>query len=304
MQSLETVTRFIPHTKRGTLFLGSLIFLTLSAAISFFWLSSTTSTGGIFALYMALGVIFCLPLPMLGYRFYALNRAYYDMDRNLLTIHWGLRTEILPIKEIQWIRPVTDLVSPLPYPRLHFPGALLGIRVIEGLGKVEYLADGMEEALLVAGPQVVYLLSPADVRGFMAFYARGVELGSLVPVKAESIQPSFILGKIWDDRIVRSLILFAFLIGVAVVIWTVLIITNQSQVVFGSQAEVNPVPVPSIRLLLLPVVNGLVFIVDVVAGAFFYRREDQKFISYLVVLGGNLTGLIILFELLMVTVHL
>lgn len=304
MQLIEPSTRFLPHTKKGTIILGFLILLTLGVGIGFFWLSSTTSTGGIFALYLALGVLFCLPLPMLGYRFFALNRAYYNFDRNLLTIHWGLRTEILPIKEIQWVRPASDLVNPLPFPRLHFPGALLGIRSVDGLGKVEYLADRMDGALLVAGPQVIYVLSPEDTRGFMAFYARGVELGSLVPVKAESIQPSFILGKIWDDRIVRNLILFGFLIGVAVVIWTVLIITSQSQVVFGSQATVDPEPVPSIRLLLLPVVNGLVFLVDVVAGAFFYRRDDQRFISYLVVLGSSLTGMIILIALLMVSINL
>ncbi len=175
---------------------------------------------------------------------------------------------------------------------------------IDGLGKVEYLADRMEGALLVAGPKVVYVLSPEDTHGFMAFYSRGVELGSLESVKAESIQPSFILGKIWDDQIIRNLILSGFLFGVAVVIWTVLIITSQSQVVFGSYAVGNPESVPSIRLLLLPVVDGLVFLVDVVAGAFFYRREDQKFISYLVVSGGSLTGLLILIALLSISVKL
>jgi hypothetical protein len=302
MPLIEPPTRFLPNTKKGTIILGLLIIFTLGLAISFFWLSSTTSAGVIFAVYMALGVLFCLPLPMLGYRFYALNRAYYDFDRNLLTLHWGLRTEIIPIKEIQWIRPVSDLVLPLPFPRLHLPGALLGIRHIEGLGKVEYLADRMDGALLIAGPTVVYVLSPEDTRGFMAFYSRGVELGSLEAVKAESIQPSFILGKIWDDQIIRNLILSGFLLGVAVVIWTVLIITSRPQIVFGSFAVGNPESVPSIRLLLLPVVDGLVFLVDVVAGAFFYRREDQKFISYMVASGSSLSGLLILIALLLVSV--
>ncbi len=128
MQLIEPPIHFLPHTKKGTIILGLLILFTLGVGISFFWLSSTTSTGVIFAVYLALGVLFCLPLPMLGYRFYALNRAYYDFDRNLLTIHWGLRTEMIPLKEIQWVRPVSDLVLPLPFPKLHLPGALLGIR--------------------------------------------------------------------------------------------------------------------------------------------------------------------------------
>ena len=65
-------------------------------------------------------------------------------------------------------------------------------------------------------------------------------------------------------------------------LWSVLIITSRSEVVFGYQLGNIIEPVPSIRILLLPVVNGLVFLIDVVASAFFYRREDQKFISYLI----------------------
>lgn len=304
VQVSETPTRFLPRTNRGTIVLGSMILLTVGAAVTFFWLSSLTPTGVLFAAYTALGVVFCLPLPMLGYRLYALNRAYYDLNRNVLTIHWGLRTEILPLKEIQWIRPMSDLVSPLPKPRLYFPGAFLGFRIVEGLGKVEYLADRMDDALLVAAPESVYVLSPGDPNGFLAYYTRGIELGSLVATKAESIQPSFILGKIWDDRIIRNMILIGFLIGATIAIWTALIITSQSQVVFGAQAVSRPVPVPSIRLILLPVLDGLIFLIDVVAGAFFFRRDDQKFIAYLVVLGSSLSGIIILIVLLILTLQI
>ncbi len=299
----ENTVRFLPRTNQGTIILGVLIFISIAVAVSFFWLSSISSAGLLFTVYMALGVIFCLPLPMLGYRFFALNRAYYDLDRNVITIHWGLRTEVIPIREIQWIRPVSDLVLTLPNPKLTLPGAYLGIRYIDGLGKVEYLADRLNGALLVAAPQVVYVISPEDVHGFINYYSKGVELGSLESVSAESIQPSFIIGKLWDDRIVRNLIFSGFLIGVSVLLWSVLIITSRSEVVFGYQLGKIIEPVPSIRLLLLPVVNGLVFLIDTVASAFFYRREDQKFISYLICSGSSVTGFLILIALLLVTIN-
>lgn len=303
MPITENTIRFLPRTKQGTIILGVLIFVSISVAVSFFWLSSISNVGTLFAVYMGLGVISCLPLPMLGYRFFALNRAYYDLDRNVLTIHWGLRTEIIPIREIQWIRPTSDLVLTLPNPKLTLPGAYLGIRNIEGLGKVEYLADRLKGALLVAAPQVVYVISPEDAHGFINYYSKGVELGSLENVTAESIQPSFIIGKLWDDRIVRNLIFSGFLIGVTVLLWSVLIITSRSEVVFGYQLGNIIEPVPSIRLLLLPVVNGLVFLIDVVASAFFYRREDQKFISYMICSGSSITGFLILVALLLVTIN-
>lgn len=303
MQFSEKTIRFLPRTKPATFILGMLIIISIAMGISFFWLSSISNAGVLFAVYMALGVISCLPLPMLGYRFFALNRAYYDLDRNVITIHWGLRTEIIPIREIQWIHPVSDLVQSLPNPKLTLPGAYLGIRYIEGLGKVEYMADRLNGALLVAAPQVVYVISPEDVSGFINYYSKGVELGSLESVQAESIQPSFIIGKLWDDRIVRNLIFSGFLIGVVVLLWSVLIITSRSDVVFGYQLGKIIEPVPSIRLLLLPVVNGLVFLIDVVASAFFYRREDQKFISYLICLGSSVTGFLILMALLLITIN-
>ena len=301
MAPLDIPTRFTPQTKKGSVLLGLLILVMVGFAISFFWLSSSASMGFLFAVYMALGVIACLPLPMLGYRFFALNSAYYDMDRNVLTIHWGLRTEIIPIRDIQWIRPVADLVDPLPNPRLTLPGAFLGIRTIEGLGKVEYLADRMKDALMVAAPQVVYVISPEDEQGFLDFYSQGVELGSLQSVRGELILPSIMIGKLWDDQVFRNLVLSGFLIGVAVAIWTILILTSRAEVIFGAQPGVEAEPAPSIRLLLLPVINGLIFLVDVVAGSFFYRREDQKVIAYMVCAGSSLTGILLLAALLLIT---
>lgn len=299
----EQLKRYLPHRRRGTILLGILIFIILGISFVFFWMASITSTGVLFAVYLAFGVGAILPLPMLGYRFFALNRAYYDLNRNTLTVHWGLRTEILPLREIQWIRPVVDLVDPLPPPKLHLPGAMLGIRWIDGLGKVEYLADRMDGALLVAAPSVIYVISPEDSRSFLAFYSRGVELGSLDSVSAESIQPSFIIGKLWDDQIIRNLILSGFLVGAAVAIWSILIITSRSEVYIGYQGSGILELVPSIRLLLLPVINGLIFLVDIVASAFFYRRDDEKYISYMVCSGSSVTGILLLISLFQITIN-
>jgi hypothetical protein len=47
----------------------------------------------------------------------------------------------------------------------------------------------------------------------------------------------------------------------------------------------------------------LVFLIDVVASAFFYRREDQKFISYLISSGSSITGFLILIALFLVTIN-
>jgi hypothetical protein len=300
----EQSRRFIPSRKKGTLFLGGLVLLFVFLAITFFWLAAITPAGWLFAVYMAGGIVSCLPLPMLSYRLFALYRSYYDFNRNSLTIHWGLRTEILPLSSIEWFRPLEDLTAPMPTPPIPLPGAYIGVRMIEGLGKVEYMADGFERGLMIAAPQSVFILSPADVNGFMAAFHRNIELGSLETVHNESLQPSFFLGKLWDDPFARMLVLISFGLGLIIVLWSIFLITSVPQVVMGAVLSGSGAEkVPVIRLLLYPVISGFIFLIDLIGGTFFYRREDERYAAYLVWIGGVITPLLILVALLLTTIN-
>jgi len=158
MSTQETPRRFTPFTQRGNLVLGGLTLAFLAIAVILFWLSSTTDVAWQFSLYLISGIFACFPLPMLSYRLLALNRSSYTMDRNTIILHWGLRTELLPISKVEWIRPVSDLASDLPLPKFPLPGALIGTKTIEGLGKVEFMADSIENALLLAMPESFFVI--------------------------------------------------------------------------------------------------------------------------------------------------
>ncbi|MBA4420824.1 MAG: hypothetical protein C0391_06725 [Anaerolinea sp.] len=302
METASYTHRFLPHRKKGTLILGAMTFSAFATSLVSFWLSSLAGESWLFALYLTLGILFLLPLPMLSYRLLALNRAFYEMNRDYLTIHWGLRSEIIPIRELEWVRSVTDLIEPLLKPRLPLPGALLGIRQVDGLGRVEYLADGLTNALLVAAPGTVYVISPEPAREFLSIYHRNVEMGSVEQVFAYSIRPSFILGKLWDSQMMRGLFLSGFLINAAVFIWAILLIISRQQVTFGYSAVAPAEPAPAIRLLLLPVLSVIIFLVDTIAGAFFFRLEEQKFISYMLYAGSSITALLIMISLFLMTI--
>lgn len=304
MFNSEQPKSFYPSRQRGTVYLGGLLLLFIVLAVAFFWLSAITPVGWLFALYLAGGISACLPLPMLSYRLFALYRAYYNLDRNALTIHWGLRTEILPLSVIEWFRPMIDLTSPLPTPPIPLPGAYIGSRIVEGLGKVEYMADGFENGIMIATPKTVFILSPGDLSGFLSAFHRWIEMGSLDDIPAESIQPSFVLGKLWDDRLARSLVLASFGLGLVLLLWTISLLTTVPQVVMGSIQTGDLVEkVPSIRLLLFPIVFGFIFIVDLIGGTYFYRKEDQKFAAYLVWAGGVITPFLLIISLLLTTIH-
>ncbi len=300
MQRIDQPIRYKPSIRRGTLVLSGLVAVCILVAIGAFIASATTSINWLFGIYLALGIAACLPLPMLGYRLYALQTAFYEIDRSSLKVHWGLRTEQIPFTEIQWVRPADDLTAPLPKPRLALPGAYLGILQIDGLGKVEFLADGVEHMLLAAAAETVFVISPEDPRKFLASYHRSIELGSLVHMERQSLLPSFILGKIFDNSLARGLIFTNLIMVVFILVWGVLLFTTVGAIPFGQP----PVPTPSIRAILFPVVGGFVFLIDLIAGSFFFRNETQRNASYLLWGSGVLTSFLILVSMLIITVNL
>ena len=293
---------YLPFRKKGAWALSILLLLALSAAMVFFWRSSLTSDTLLFAIFLGAGILCLLPVPMLAYRLLALFRAYYLLDRNYLTIHWGLRTELIPLREVHWMRPVDSILPMLKKPKLALPGAYLGFRTIESVGKVEYLADDLEGAILIATGKSAYVISPADAAGFLASFYRFVELGNIDTVAATSIQPAFVLGRLMDDRVIRWLVLAGFVINAAAFVLTLPVITSRSQVTFGYSLAGTVSVVPSVQLLLLPVLSAIIFLVDIISGAFFFRNDGQRFLTYLVIGSAGVTGLLILATIVRVMV--
>ena len=78
-------TRLFPPSKRPGLFLhGVLLLLLLGASAWSFWRLSQQTLGLSFAMYLLAGVIAFAPAPVLAYRFYALLRAEYVLNRDTL----------------------------------------------------------------------------------------------------------------------------------------------------------------------------------------------------------------------------
>ncbi|MRR31621.1 hypothetical protein EG834_15120, partial [bacterium] len=175
---------FLPPRRRAMLLhiLAAIGFLAVSAASLTIALQQQVS--GFFALLLLLSLAFFIPLPVVLYRAYALYNAAYTIERDGVRIRWGLRAEDIPLTSIEWVRPVSALGFHLPFPRLSFPGAILGLRKVDELGEVEFLASDGASMLLIAAPHKVYAVSPEDTRGFMRAFQDAIELGSFSPLPA------------------------------------------------------------------------------------------------------------------------
>ncbi len=228
------------------------------------WQAANASIGPVFLLYLlpalaALGLI-----PVLAYSFFALRGAWYQLEREGIRLHWGLRSEDIPMTAVLWVRPAEDLDrSPrLPLPRL--PGLVLGTHRRSGFGEVEYLAARGSGLVFIATPERLYAVSPDDPEEFLKAYQRLTELGSLSPMPPRSVYPTFLLARVWTARPARYLILIGLVLSLVLLAWASLAISARTQVSLGFEPDGSPRgAIPAVRLLLLPVLNR-----DLIPGRF------------------------------------
>jgi hypothetical protein len=155
---------------------------------------------------------------------------------------------------------------------------------------VEYLSADVQHMILVATPDKTFALSPENLKGFMATFQQVNELGSLMPLDAQSVYPSVFIGRLWEDPLGRWLVISGFGIGLFLLVGVALTVPW-----LGEIDWIDPgTTAPGERLLLLPVLNGLIWLLNLGTGMLLYRRgKDQRLAAYLVWGTSILTGVLL-----------
>lgn len=301
MANLET--GLFPPAKRGGLAFHGLLILVLSGLSAWGFLSlAGIELGPAFVLYLLLGIIAFAPIPILGYRAYALFRAQYRLDRDSLELRWGLRDEIIPLSDIEWVRPVDDLTHPLLVPPTALPGAILGLRRHRDLGIVEFLASRRRSLLLVGTPGRVYAISPANPADFLETFARAVELGSLREAKSKSQFPSLVFANAWELGIVRFLWLATLFLNLGLAAWISMLIPSSPIFALGLRPDRSPDAVPSSQLIIIPLLSALLSLIGWIAGLFFFRWSKRRALSVLLWGSGALSSLLFVLAVLFIVI--
>ena len=289
-----------PPSKRSGVIVHTIIILALAATSAWgFWNLSSEQVGPSYVTYLLLALLSFAPIPFFGYRAYALQRADYYIDRDSLAAIWGLRVEDIPLTDIEWVRPATDLTTPLRMPRFRLPGAVLGTRRHPDLGLVEFIASDTKNLILIATSKRVYAISPESPAALVQTFARATELGSLAPAKPVSVYPSFIITQAWESPPARFLWMSGFFLNLGLVVWVGLLIPTLSQIPFGFNALGIPDEVAaSSQLILLPLVSAFMYIVGIIAGLYFYRWEPQRPLAFVVWISGTVCAVLFLIAVL------
>jgi len=286
---------FRPERRMGLIFhiAGSLLF-TLASLFGL-WQASQASISLMFILYLLPVLAAVIIVPILAYRVYALQTAVYILEREGIRVHWGLRSEDIPMDDVLWVHPADELSAPLPLPVLRWPGSVLGKRHLAGGGKVEFLAGNLRDMLYIATPSGGIVISPAAPDRFLETFQRFTEMGSLSPLPARSVYPAFLLARVWSSRLARVLLLTCVLLGLALLVWVSLSIQGRSEMHLGFQPDGSPGDlVPAVRLMLLPILNSFFFLVALFLGMLFFRREDSRPMAYILWMVSVLTSLLFL----------
>jgi hypothetical protein len=296
----NTKVGHFPPAKQFGLFLHGLIVLLLGGiSIWGFANLANAPVGPTFVTYLLIGILAFAPVPFLGYRAYALFKADYYIDRDSLAILWGLRIEDIPLTDIEWMRPASDLTHPLSLPLFRLPGAVLGTRRHPDLGAVEFIASSARNLILIATSKHVFAISPRDAASLVRTFARATELGSLMHTEAKSIYPSFVVTQAWDRPVARFLWIAGLLLNLSLVAWVGLIIPSLSHVPLGFDRNGAPnVAVPSGRLILLPLISALMFITGLLAGLYFYRWDKERPLAFIIWISSTLCAVLFLLAVL------
>jgi hypothetical protein len=278
---MDTFT-FLPPRRAGYLFHIVAIALLTGGAIWCLWQVIHIPIGLLFLLYLLPALLAFILVPVFTYHLYALRASVYTLERDCITLQWGLRSYTVPMNLVLWVRPTSDLEIPLHLPWLRWPGAILGMRRLRTGMPVEFLAARSRGLLLIATDERIYAVSPDDQNAFLQAFQHLTELGSLSLVQPQSVRPTFLIGQVWGTPTARNFVLSGALLSLGLLVWVSLVAPTLDQVSLGFTADGEPrEPIQGIRLMLLPILNTLFFGINLILGLFFYRREESHPLAYL-----------------------
>lgn len=278
---------FLPRRTSG-LVLHSLVMLVVLGGVVFLFYQVFQHAGGVgLVLYLTGALVLLAALPFLAYRGYALLHASYALERDGLRIRWGLRALNIPLSEVEWVRPAEDLQIPLKMPAFSMPGAVLGESVHPDLGSVEFIASAASNLVIVATMDQVVILSPEEKDEFIRKFNRTIEMGTLSPIPPFSSKPAIFLRSVFSDKLARVTIPVGFGLWFVLLVVVSIAIPARAMLSLGYDTVAAPLePVPSSRMLILPVLGILLYAASLIGGAYLFRKKDTQSVSQLMWLGG------------------
>lgn len=297
---VDSLSFYPPHRLGLVIQIAALLLLIIIGGLGL-WLTVQSTIGPGFLLYLIPVLLAFILIPLISYRAYSLWRASYLLERDGIYLRWGLREEIIPMDQVTWVRLEENLDRDLPRPWFRWPGAILGVRTMPDGASIEYLAAQSNQLIVISAAEHLFAISPSNPEEFMLAYHRFAELGSLTPLTARSAYPANLMRRIWGTPYARYLLLGGLLASILLLVLVSLYIPNLTTVSLRLNQDGSPTEMlPSVYLLLLPFLNGVLFSASVFLGMYVFRTDELRALAYLLWGSGLFTAFLFLISVLFV----
>ncbi len=270
-------TTYFPPKKTGTIVvLIFMVFLLLASGVLLVQASKNPANPHYLG-YVLAGFGLLLPFVALLYRLYTVQTMKIILGRGGLALRWGLNREIIPMNELRWVRPVSEIKPGFPLPIMSLPGSYFGKRQVPGVGLVNFVVSDRKRMVLVSTARGSFCISPDDVTAFTQQFDRLTELGLLGVWEGRSENLGSLWKGVWKDRTARTSIMLGA-IGVALLVGLTVLLTASRDTIVWVTLET----VPSQRLFLLAGLDFFAWLMTLLVGLFFYFRGGiDKIMIYL-----------------------
>jgi hypothetical protein len=287
-----------PPRQKSLVYNGVLGIITLLVTL-FLLISGSMIEHNILATGMiVLGFLLILPLLLIAYRIFTILTTVYTLNRDYLEITWGLRREVIPMGELDWIHPITDFETPLPLGFTLLKGSYYTEKEISGLGKTQFIATLPEKMVLVKHQQRFLVISPENVESFMENYELLAQMGSLQNVQAESENLKMLWQRVWTDPWARRLLSAGAISLVLLFVSGLIISLAKQQIVWVSMEYV-----PAARAMLMAMIGLFFGLINTFTGLLLYLQDRVAAVLRNLLWGTTvLVNLILIFALIFMAI--
>ncbi len=223
-------------------------------------------------------VVIPFVMAYIAYRTLGAFTLEYWIDRDAVTVVWGLTRHIVPLTHIEQIL-TNPALQPRQGPRLwHWPCPFRRRLRCDRLGVVNaYATQPLSEQLVLVTPAESYGLSPADREGFVRALQDRYALGAARPIQPELRRPPIWTWPLWRDRAALFLIA-AGLFGVILMFAVLSFLFPYLSADLPLHFDVNGLPdriASKSGLFGLPVIGLVTWLFNTVVGIWLYRRIQR-----------------------------